>query len=68
MVISNGHVTVPDVKNQDVATANNTLLALQLEVKTVADLSCSGGKVSSQSVVGDVPQRTGVQINFCNKP
>jgi serine/threonine protein kinase len=68
MVVSNGLVKVPAVTGQDVAAANTALLALQLEVKTVPDLSCSGGKISSQSVTGDAPQRSAVQINFCNKP
>ena len=68
LVVSNGHVNIPDTKGQDVAAANTALLALQLDVKTVPDLSCSGGKVSSQSPVGDSPQRSAVTINFCNKP
>ena len=68
MTVSNGLVQVPDVKNQDVGAATTALIALQLDVKTVGDLGCSGGKISSQSIVGDQPQRSSIEIRFCNKP
>jgi serine/threonine-protein kinase len=68
MTISNGFVQVPDVGNMDVGTATSALLALQLDVKAVGDLSCSGGKVSSQSLKGDQPQKSAITINYCNKP
>ena len=68
VTISNGHVEIPDVVGQDVGAATTALIALQLDVKAVGDLSCSGGKISSQSVKGDQPQKSAVTINYCNKP
>jgi serine/threonine protein kinase len=68
MVISNGLVQIPDQVGQSVGTATAALSGLQLEVKTVGDLSCSGGNVVSQSVKGDAPQKSAVTINYCSKP
>jgi serine/threonine protein kinase len=68
VTISNGHVEVPDVVGQDVGAATTALIALQLDVKAVGDLSCSGGKISSQSIKGDQPQKSAITINYCNKP
>jgi serine/threonine protein kinase len=68
VTISNGHVDVPDVVGQDVGAATTALIALQLDVKAVGDLSCSGGKISSQSIKGDQPQKSAITINYCNKP
>ena len=68
VTISNGKVDVPDVVGQDVGAATTALIALQLDVKAVGDLSCSGGKISSQSAKGEQPQKSAITINFCNKP
>ena len=68
LTISNGQVDVPDVTGQDVGAATSALLALQLDVKAVGDLSCSGSKISSQSVKGPQPQKSSVEIRYCSKP
>ena len=68
LVVSNGLVQVTDYAGQDVGAATSALTSLQLEVKTVGDPSCAGGKVSSQSAKGDVPQKSAVTVNYCSKP
>jgi len=68
MTISNGFVQVPDVSGQDVGAATSALIALQLDVKTTGDLSCAGGKISSQSIKGDQPQKSAIEIKYCSKP
>jgi serine/threonine protein kinase/beta-lactam-binding protein with PASTA domain len=68
LVVSNGLVKVPDVKGQPVTEARSTLTGgnLQLPVKLVLDNSCSGQKVVSQSVVGEVKQKTAVTLTYCS--
>jgi serine/threonine protein kinase len=68
LVISNGLVQVPPVVGQSIGAATNALVGLQLEVKTVSDLKCSGGAVSAQSVTGDAPQQSSVSLTYCAKP
>jgi len=68
MTISNGFVQIPDVTNQDVGAATTALLGLQLDVQPTGDPNCSGGKVTSQSITGDQPQRSAITITYCNKP
>jgi beta-lactam-binding protein with PASTA domain len=68
LVISNGLVQVPPVVGQSIGAATNALVGLQLEVKTVSDLTCSGGAVSAQSVTGDAPQQSSVSLTYCAKP
>ena len=57
LVVSNGLVQVPDVSGQTVPAAVDALNALGLITKVVQDNSCSGQTVSSQSAIGDTPQR-----------
>jgi serine/threonine protein kinase len=68
LVVSNGLVVVPDVKGQPVTTARSTLTggSLQLTVKLVLDNSCTGQAVVSQSVVGEVPQKSSVTLTYCS--
>ena len=68
LVVSNGLVEVPDVKGQPIATARATLTGgnLQLPVKLVLDNSCTGQAVVSQSVVGEVAQKTPVTLTYCS--
>jgi serine/threonine protein kinase len=68
LVVSNGLVQVVDYAGQDVGATTSALTAMQLTVKTVGDPSCAGGKISSQSVKGDVPQKSEITINYCSKP
>jgi hypothetical protein len=66
--VSNGLVVVPDVKGQPVTTARTTLTggSLQLPVKLVLDNTCTGQTVVSQSVVGEVKQKTAVTLTYCS--
>lgn len=66
LVVSNGLVQVPDFANRPVAEARSQLTGLQLAVKLEPDNTCSGGAVLSQSVVGDVPQKSNITLRFCN--
>jgi serine/threonine-protein kinase len=63
--ISDGIVTIPDVTGKSISEATSTLSVLQLTVVTQADMGCSGGLVSSQSIVGDKPQKSSVTITYC---
>ena len=65
LVVSDGLVTIPDVSGKPIGEASSTLQSLQLQVTTEADLGCTGGTVSSQSIVGDQPQRSAVTIRYC---
>ena len=65
ITVSDGLVTIPDVTNKPIGEATSTLSALQLGVVTKADMGCSGGLVSSQSLVGDQAQKSSVTITYC---
>lgn len=67
LVVSNGLVVVPDVKGQPVSQARGVLTggSLQLTVKLELDNSCTGQTVISQSVVGEVPQKSAVTLRYC---
>jgi len=65
LVLSNGLVTIPDVRGMPLADAHSTLTGLGLNVKTVIVPSCSGGAVQSQSTMGDQPQHSNVEIAAC---
>ncbi|MEO8262093.1 MAG: Stk1 family PASTA domain-containing Ser/Thr kinase [Pseudolysinimonas sp.] len=68
LVVSNGLVQVPDLTGQAVAQAQSTLSgsALQLSVKLTPDDSCTGQTVASQSIKGDQPQKSTVELIYCN--
>jgi len=66
LVVSNGLVQVPDFKGQPINTAKATLASLQLGVSYDPDNSCTGQTVVSQSVVGDVAQKSSVRLKYCN--
>jgi eukaryotic-like serine/threonine-protein kinase len=65
LTISDGLVTIPDVTNKAIGEATALLSALQLEVITQADMGCSGGLVSGQSISGDQAQKSRVTITYC---
>jgi eukaryotic-like serine/threonine-protein kinase len=67
LVVSNGLVVVPDLVGQPVASARSTLTggSLQLGVKLELDNSCTGQTVLSQSVKGEVPQKSSVTLRYC---
>jgi serine/threonine-protein kinase len=69
LVVSNGLVKVPDLTNQSVTKAQATLTgsSLQLSVKLTPDPSgCTGMNVTSQSIKGDQPQKSTVELVYCN--
>jgi serine/threonine protein kinase len=68
ITVSNGQVQVPDTVGTSVGEATSTLSALQLQIRTVGDTTCSGGLVISQSVTGDAPARSEITINYCAAP
>jgi len=66
VLVSTGMVLVPNVVNMPAAAAGKALAALQLNVTPIQDDSCSGGKVTQQSLApGERPQRSTIQITVC---
>lgn len=65
LIVSNGLVQVPDVKGQPIAAASSTLTALQLSIKVDVDMTCTGGTVADQSIVGDQPQKSSITLRYC---
>jgi serine/threonine-protein kinase len=67
LVVSNGLVQIPDLSGQAVTQAQATLTGsdLQLTVQLVPDNGCSGQNVTSQSLVGDQPQKSTVVLTYC---
>ncbi len=66
LTVSNGLVSIPDVKGQPITSAQATLQGLQLIVKLSPDRGCSGQNVTSQSIVGEAPQKSTVTLVYCN--
>jgi serine/threonine-protein kinase len=68
LVVSNGLVQVPDLTGQPVTQAQSTLTgsALQLTVRLIADDGCTGQTVASQSLVGDQPQKSTIDLTYCS--
>ena len=65
LVVSNGLVSIPDVRGQTIAQANSAMASLQLPVKVDVDHSCGGGTIAAQSHIGENPQRTTVTLRYC---
>jgi serine/threonine-protein kinase len=67
LVVSNGLVQIPDLTGQAVTQAQATLTGsdLQLQVKLTPDPGCSGQNVTSQSLIGDQPQKSLVELVYC---
>lgn len=66
LIVSNGMVQVPDVTGQPIAGASATLTALQLNIIVQVNSGCTGGVVSSQSIVGDSPQKSKITLIYCS--
>lgn len=68
LVVSNGLVKIPKLVGQSVTQAQATLTGstLQLSVKLVADPGCSGMEVTAQSLTGDQPQKSTVELTYCS--
>jgi serine/threonine protein kinase len=69
LVVSNGLVLVPDLLGKPITEARSTLTggAYQLGVKLELDNTCAGQTVVSQSVVGEVPQKSSVTLRYCTQ-
>lgn len=66
LVVSDGLINVPDVTTMDISDATAQLQPLQLSIATVADHSCSGDKVTAQSIKGDnQPQHSAITLTYC---
>lgn len=66
-IISTGMVNVPSVVGLDAAAAGSKLAALQLDVTVLTDNSCSGKKVTTQSLpAGEQPQKSKISITVCS--
>jgi eukaryotic-like serine/threonine-protein kinase len=70
LVVSDGIVTVPSVIGQTIANATTLLSgpSVKLDVVTQSDSGCSGGLVTTQSIVGDQPQGSTITIIYCGSP
>jgi serine/threonine protein kinase len=67
LTVSDGLIDVPSIVGQDIGAANSALTALQLQITPLGDSSCSGGKVTSQSVTGaNQPQHSAITIHYCS--
>lgn len=71
ITVSSGLVTLPDLTNQTLSAATAILAGpdLQLTAEPVADPACPaqpGDLITHQSLVGDVPQRSTVQLSYCS--
>ncbi|TXK19959.1 Stk1 family PASTA domain-containing Ser/Thr kinase [Homoserinibacter sp. GY 40078] len=66
LIVSTGLVTVPDVVGDPIASAQSEMQSLQLVVKLSPDSSCAGQTVKSQSVKGDVEQRSSITLTYCS--
>nr|WP_221234345.1 Stk1 family PASTA domain-containing Ser/Thr kinase [Terrimesophilobacter mesophilus] len=67
LVVSDGLVDVPKVTGLAIADANRKLSALGLNITPVADDTCTGGTVTSQSLApGTHPQKSPITLNYCS--
>lgn len=67
IVVSNGKIKIPDVVGMTVGKATQLLQGptLQLDVTVVADSTCSGQQIGSQSLKGEAPQQSKITIVYC---
>jgi serine/threonine protein kinase len=67
LVVSDGLINIPMVTGIDIADANTQLEPLQLSITTVQDPTCSGDKVTAQSIKGDnQPQHSAISLTYCS--
>lgn len=68
LIVSTGQVNVPDVRGQSLQTAQDQLTGsdYQLQVKIVSNGSCTGGNVTAQSQIGEVPQKSSISLTYCS--
>jgi serine/threonine-protein kinase len=67
IVVSNGKIKIPDVVGMSVGKATRILRGpdLQLDVTVVADNTCGGQQIGSQSLKGESPQQSTITIVYC---
>jgi len=66
LTVSDGLIDVPSVVGQDIGSANSALAALQLQISPIGDSTCTGGKVTAQSVAGaNQPQHSAITVHYC---
>jgi serine/threonine protein kinase/beta-lactam-binding protein with PASTA domain len=66
LIVSTGLVNVPSVVGLSSSSAGSKLSALLLNVTVVPDNTCSGNKVTGQSLsVGKHPQKSAISITVC---
>ena len=68
LIVSTGQIAVPDQRGQPFASARDLLGGpdYQLNVKLIANSSCSGGQVTAQSLMGESPQKSSVSLTYCS--
>lgn len=67
LVVSNGLVTVPDLRNLPISDATGQASDLGLRVLVQADPSCTGNTVTGQSLPpGDQPQNSEIVLRYCS--
>jgi serine/threonine-protein kinase len=66
LIVSTGQVDVPSVVGLSSSSAGSKLAALQLAITVVPDSSCSGNKVTQQTLTpGKHPQKSAISITVC---
>jgi len=67
LTVSDGLIDVPSVVGQDIGSANAALGALQLLITPIGDSTCTGTKVTAQSVTGaNQPQHSAITVHYCS--
>ena len=64
-ILSTGKVNIPSVVGQSASEAGSSLSNLHLNYSVIADSTCSGGKVSAQSLKGEQKQHATMTITVC---
>ena len=64
-VLSTGKVNIPSVVGQSASAAGSTLSALKVNYSVIADSTCSGSKVTAQSLRGEQAQHATMTITVC---
>jgi serine/threonine-protein kinase len=65
LIVSNGILNVPDITGKPLAEASSIISQLGLSLKTTILPTCKGGTVQQQSIVGEQPQHSSIEITVC---
>ncbi|MEO6942598.1 MAG: Stk1 family PASTA domain-containing Ser/Thr kinase [Terrimesophilobacter sp.] len=67
LLVSDGLIEVPKVIGLPIADANRKLTPLGLNINPVANSTCTGGAVRSQSLApGTHPQKSAITLTYCS--